>query len=81
MRAKIVLSREGGGGKVDIRPGRHADGGWLVLEFEYDEGGKRTKTSDNQSTSDGQVIEMLKRDPVFWEKFIRLANHPNVRMG
>lgn len=77
MKGKFVVAREGGGSKTEVRTGKHE--GWLVLEFEYDDDGKRKRVDAKQSAADGYVISILRQDPDFWEKFLRLAGHPQVQ--
>lgn len=75
-KAKIVIAQPGGGTKTELRTGNGQ--GWLVLTFDYDEEGKRTKADEKRSAADGYVLQLMRQDPEFWEKFLRLAAHPTV---
>lgn len=77
IKGKLVLAEPGGKNRVEFRAGQGL--GWLVLEFSYNEDGKRSKTGEKRSAADGYVVQQLKKDPEFWELFVRLANHPDVR--
>lgn len=77
-KGKLLFTEPGGGRRVDVRPSK--GNGWLVLEFEYDEAGQRKKVSEKKNVADGYVIELMRKDPEFWERFKRLADHPNLRL-
>lgn len=79
MKVKFVVAEPGTASKTEVRTG-HGDG-WLVLEFSYNEDGQRSKTGEKKSAADGYLISLLKQDPEFWEKFVRLANHPEVKLN
>jgi hypothetical protein len=76
-KVKFVVAQPGGGAKEEVRTGNGQ--GWLVLGFSYDEEGARSKTDEKKSAADGYVIDLLKKDPEFWEKFVRLVQHPHVQ--
>lgn len=79
MKGKLLLTREGGGAKTEIRPNQSGEG-WTVLDFEYDEDGKRKKLDEKRGVADGYVVELLrKQDPDFFELFRRLAQHPELQ--
>jgi hypothetical protein len=71
MKGKLLLTRSGGGNKVEIRPGRN--GGWLVLDFAYNTDGSREKTNEQRVNDDDYVIELMKQDPEFYDRFVRLS--------
>lgn len=75
--ARFTLTTPGQGGKTEIRAGRN--GGWLVLDFDFDASGNRVKTDEKKAAADGYVLQLIREaDPDFFEKLVRLSQHPHI---
>jgi hypothetical protein len=72
VKVKFVIAREGGGFKTEIRVGRN--GGWTVIDFTFDEAGKRHSSNHRGGAADGYILSLLQQDPDFYELFLRLVN-------
>ena len=72
VRGKLLLTRTGGGAKTEIRPALRGEG-WSVIDFEYDEDGKRKKTSERRNVSHEEDAELIKADSDFSQLMLEFA--------